>query len=218
MAITLLVVASQNGAATSLMKALRQHHIEATHVATQEAARMAIERQQPDFLLLPQYATRLATRPFVERVRTLSPTAGLIGIGEASWPLAPLLDEVTPAPAQVVDILRLMPPAKQKRDASTLILYPLKLEIATRRLSVGTREYQMRPKEALLLATLMRRCHALVTRTELMWEVWETTFVDDTRTLDVHIRWLREKIEEDPGKPRMLTTVRGKGYCLRAGV
>lgn len=218
MAITLLVVASQNGAATSLLKVLRQHHIEATQVATQEAARMAIERQQPDFLLLPQNATRLATRQFVERVRTLSPHAGLIGIGEAFWPLAPLLDEVTPAPAQIVDILRLMSSARQKRDALTLILYPVKLEIASRRLSVGAQEYQLRPKEALLLATLMRRREELVTRAELMQEVWETTYLGDTRTLDVHIHWLRAKIEVDPKAPKILVTVRGQGFSLRGPV
>jgi two-component system phosphate regulon response regulator PhoB len=45
-----------------------------------------------------------------------------------------------------------------------------------------------------------------------MQEVWETDYMGDTRTLDVHIRWLREKIEENPSQPRHLITVRGIGY------
>jgi DNA-binding response OmpR family regulator len=45
-----------------------------------------------------------------------------------------------------------------------------------------------------------------------MQEVWETDYLGDTRTLDVHIRWLREKIEENPSRPRHLITVRGVGY------
>jgi DNA-binding response OmpR family regulator len=44
--------------------------------------------------------------------------------------------------------------------------------------------------------------------------IWETEYMGDTRTLDVHIRWLREKIEENPSKPKYLITVRGVGYCF----
>jgi two-component system phosphate regulon response regulator PhoB len=47
-----------------------------------------------------------------------------------------------------------------------------------------------------------------------MKTVWETDFMDDTRTLDVHIRWVREAIEDNPSRPRILTTVRGKGYLF----
>jgi DNA-binding response OmpR family regulator len=47
-----------------------------------------------------------------------------------------------------------------------------------------------------------------------MQNVWKTAYVGDTRTLDVHIRWIREIIEEDPALPKRLITVRGKGYQL----
>jgi DNA-binding response OmpR family regulator len=48
----------------------------------------------------------------------------------------------------------------------------------------------------------------------LMEKVWQTDYLGDTRTLDVHIRWIREAIESNPGKPRYLRTVRWVGYCL----
>ncbi|MBZ0290929.1 MAG: helix-turn-helix domain-containing protein, partial [Anaerolineae bacterium] len=48
----------------------------------------------------------------------------------------------------------------------------------------------------------------------LMEQVWNTAYMGDTRTLDVHIRWIREAIEENPSKPRYLKTVRGVGYRL----
>jgi DNA-binding response OmpR family regulator len=51
-------------------------------------------------------------------------------------------------------------------------------------------------------------------RKTLMTQVWETDYMGDTRTLDVHVRWIRKAIETDPGKPRYLKTVRGIGYCL----
>lgn len=70
------------------------------------------------------------------------------------------------------------------------------------------------PQVAGVLACLLKRAGQVVSRQLLMREVWETDFLDDTRTLDVHIRWLREAIEVDPGKPKRILTVRGEGYVL----
>ncbi len=67
-------------------------------------------------------------------------------------------------------------------------------------------------KEYDLLEALMTQAGQVVKRNDLIDRVWQTDWVGDTRTLDVHIRWLREKIEKDPGKPRYIQTVRGVGY------
>ena len=75
-------------------------------------------------------------------------------------------------------------------------------------------EYSLTPKLAQLLEIFMRHPNELLTRPQLMQTVWDTDFVGDTRTLDVHIRWVRECIETDPSQPRLLQTVRGKGYLL----
>jgi DNA-binding response OmpR family regulator len=61
---------------------------------------------------------------------------------------------------------------------------------------------------------VLRNPEKALERREIMQKVWETDYVDDTRTLDVHIRWLRKVIEPDPRQPHYLTTVRGMGYCL----
>ncbi len=63
----------------------------------------------------------------------------------------------------------------------------------------------------------MRHPNQLLTRRELMLAVWQTDFVGDTRTLDVHIRWVRECIETNPSHPQLLKTVRGQGYVLKIG-
>ena len=81
-------------------------------------------------------------------------------------------------------------------------------------LNGNTQPIRLRPMEARLLAVLLRYPSETVSRATLMREVWQTDFLDDTRTLDVHIRWLREKIDENPSHPRRLLTVRGLGYCL----
>ena len=58
----------------------------------------------------------------------------------------------------------------------------------------------------------MRHEGKTLTRQFLMETVWETNYMGDTRTLDVHVRWIRERIEVEPGSPRYLRTVRGIGY------
>ena len=68
------------------------------------------------------------------------------------------------------------------------------------------------PKQSLLLEVLMRHPEQVLTRAFLMKQVWHTSYLGDTRTLDVHIRWLRKAIEKDPGSPVYLRTVRGIGY------
>ena len=70
------------------------------------------------------------------------------------------------------------------------------------------------PKQCHLLAIFMQRPNQVISREDLMKEIWDTHYLGDTRTLDVHIRWLREKIEVDPTKPTALLTVRKIGYKL----
>ena len=71
---------------------------------------------------------------------------------------------------------------------------------------------ELRPKEFDLLESLMRRKNRLATRETLIDEVWGPTYFGDTKTLDVHIKRIRQKIEVDPSDPRRIVTVRGLGY------
>jgi DNA-binding response OmpR family regulator len=89
---------------------------------------------------------------------------------------------------------------------------PLTLSPDTRTLRKGETTIPLRPKEAALLALFMCNPGKVLSRQEIMRQVWETDYVDDTRTLSVHVRWLRLKIEDDPDAPRFLRTVRGVGY------
>lgn len=90
------------------------------------------------------------------------------------------------------------------------------LDVARRVLDGPQGTYRLPPKLCKLLQILMENKGSTVRREYLMQMVWETKFLDDTRTLDVHIRWLREKIEPDPSTPIYLVTVRGQGYQLKA--
>ena len=88
----------------------------------------------------------------------------------------------------------------------------LRVNFETRQVWKAGKELTLRHKEFELLSFLLSRQGEVVTRAELFDEVWGTDWLGDTRTLDVHMRWLREKIEDDPSNPRYIRTVRGVGY------
>lgn len=89
---------------------------------------------------------------------------------------------------------------------------PIELDIDAHVVRVQGAEVEVRPKEFELLEALMRRKDRLAARHTLIDEVWGPSYFGDTKTLDVHIKRLREKIEEDPSQPRHIVTVRGLGY------
>jgi len=86
------------------------------------------------------------------------------------------------------------------------------IDIASRRVEVAGRSVTLSPKEFDLLRTLVSHAGRVLGRDFLLNTVWGQDFFGDTRTLDVHIRWLREKIEDDPGKPVRIETIHGVGY------
>lgn len=88
----------------------------------------------------------------------------------------------------------------------------LKVDLAGRRAWLGERPLGLKPREFELLAFLMRHRGRAYTREELLDRVWGYEVAVDIRTVDVHIRWLREKIEADPTRPQRITTLRGVGY------
>ncbi len=88
----------------------------------------------------------------------------------------------------------------------------LALDPDARTLRWGETTVQLRPKEVDLLALFVRRRGKVLSRQEIMEKVWETDYLEDTRTLNVHVCWLRAKIEDTLGAPRCLRTVRGVGY------
>ncbi len=88
----------------------------------------------------------------------------------------------------------------------------MRIELASRRVFRGGQKLDLRYKEFELLSLLVTHTGEVVTRAEIFDKVWGTDWLGDMRTLDVHIRWLREKLEADPSNPQYIQTVRGVGY------
>lgn len=90
-----------------------------------------------------------------------------------------------------------------------LILYPQECRVMVRGI-----EAMLSPKEFRLLEVFMRFPKRVWSREQLIEQVWGSDFVGESKTVDVHIRWLREKLELDPSEPQYLITIRGFGYRL----
>jgi DNA-binding response OmpR family regulator len=75
----------------------------------------------------------------------------------------------------------------------------------------GGEELTLSRKEFDLLCALIARPGEVITRDELMRDVWKTTFWDSSKTIDVHLGWVRRKLGDDPRRPHLITTLRGRG-------
>jgi two-component system, OmpR family, response regulator RegX3 len=89
---------------------------------------------------------------------------------------------------------------------------PVRMDVDRHMVTVGGDQVQLPLKEFELLQVLLRNAGRVLTRVQLIDRVWGADYVGDTKTLDVHVKRLRAKVETDPAKPRHIITVRGLGY------
>lgn len=89
------------------------------------------------------------------------------------------------------------------------------IDQAGRRVTNHGQNVELQPKQFDLLTYLVRNRGTVLTRDQLLHHVWGYDYAGDTRTVDVHIRWLREKLEDEPANPKLIQTVRGVGYVFR---
>lgn len=100
----------------------------------------------------------------------------------------------------------------QNNDAMTV--GPFQLDTEQRRVVCDGRQIQLTPRLVTLLKILMEHPGEVVEREKLFCQAWETNYTGDTRSLDVHMSWLRQAVEDNPRHPKYIKTVRGVGYRL----
>jgi two-component system, OmpR family, phosphate regulon response regulator PhoB len=100
----------------------------------------------------------------------------------------------------------------QTTDGDKLVLGAIALYTQECRVTIDDREINLSPKEFKLLQLFIGHPKRVWSREQLLEKVWGHDFIGDSKTVDVHIRWLREKLEKDPSNPEILITVRGFGY------
>ena len=100
--------------------------------------------------------------------------------------------------------------------SATISAGPVRMDVERHVVSVDGEQVSLPLKEFELLEMLLRNAGRVLTRGQLIDRVWGSDYVGDTKTLDVHVKRLRSKIEPDPSSPRYLVTVRGLGYKFEA--
>ena len=101
-------------------------------------------------------------------------------------------------------------------STTELIAGDLRLNLVGRRVFKGEKEIHLSPREFELLATFIDQQGDVISREALLEQVWGPNFKGGLRTIDVHVHWLREKLERNPSDPQRIVTVRGVGYQFRS--
>jgi DNA-binding response OmpR family regulator len=149
------------------------------------------------------------------RILFLTPAAA---IGERLAALEAGFDDVLTSPVDDAELAGRLALLLRRPPATRVTRLPvgdgLELDIDRRELLRDGKWVHLRPKEAGLLELLARMPGRPLTRDHILRRVWGADHLGDRRTVDVHVRWLRAKIEPDPRRPVRLLTVRGVGYRL----
>ncbi|NUS72192.1 MAG: response regulator transcription factor [Corynebacteriales bacterium] len=114
--------------------------------------------------------------------------------------------------ARIRAVLRRKEATREESSGVALSAGPVRMDVERHTVTVNNDAVQLPLKEFELLELLLRNAGRVLTRGQLIDRVWGTDYVGDTKTLDVHIKRLRSKLEPEPSAPRYLVTVRGLGY------
>ena len=126
-------------------------------------------------------------------------------------------DDYLTKPFRVGELLARVRGTLRRTSPEAVTVGRLRIEVAARRAFIGDVELVLRPKEFDLLTALARHAGEVVTREALMSEVWDEHWDGPTKTLDVHVTWIRAKLKDAGGDPSWITTIRGVGLRLENG-
>jgi two-component system response regulator RegX3 len=220
-----LVVEDEDSISEPLAYMLRKEGFEVAVAADGPAGLAAFERDGADLVLLDLMLPGLSGTEVCRELRTRSavPVIMLTARDSEVDKVVGLelgADDYVTKPfshrelvARVRAVLRRQGPAAAEEGAA-LEAGPVRMDVDRHLVTVGGQPVQLPLKEFDLLELLLRNVGRVLTRAQLIDRVWGSDYVGDTKTLDVHVKRLRAKIEPDPAAPKHLLTVRGLGYKL----
>jgi len=220
----ILLVDDEQLITDSLSYSLKREGFEVDIAADGLSAIKAVEETLPDLIVLDLMLPDISGFEVCRRLRTFTttPVIMLTARGEEIDRVLGLevgADDYLAKPfsfrellARIQAMLRRVQLDRQVPQSQHVAMGQLSMDPVARRVYKGDQEVQLSAREFDLLAILMKNAGRAMNRDELIKLVWGDDWVGDPRTLDVHVRWLRLKIEEDPASPQFIQTVRGYGY------
>jgi len=195
---------------------LKQREYHVSVVNTGKDAKKKIPKLKPDVLIIDAASMRTTGTRICKSIQSQKPDLPVILINSPNY---------IPANDVVADVQLILPFTIRKLENRIIPLIPgdgenvikagpIQLDMDRQIIRCEHNEEHITPRMAELLKMLIDQAGEVIKREKLFSEVWETNYTEDTRSLDVHINWLRKVIEKKPGNPELIITVRGEGYKL----
>lgn len=176
----------------------------------------------PDLIIVNAASMRTSGKRICQSIRARSPQASIVLIedgktaenGDKENTADTLVNVVLTLPFTLQKLMNRIRPLLPTEQKDVLGIGKLQLDPIQRCVRIGGRQTSLTPRLVMLLKIFMEHPGEVIERAYLFRTVWDTAYTEDTRTLDVHISWLRQAIEDNPRSPVHIKTVRGVGYRL----
>jgi DNA-binding response OmpR family regulator len=187
-----------------------------TFVRTGKEALQKLTKKKPDVLVVDAASMRTTGSRICKSIHLKHPSTPIILINTPNnLPSNEIVAEVHLVHPFTIRKLenRIIPFSPGDGD-EIIKLGPIHLDMDRQVIRCNKKEEHITPRMAELLKMLIKQKGEVLEREILFSQIWKTDYTEDTRSLDVHINWLRKAIEKDPKNPQLLLTIRGKGYKL----
>ena len=216
--LVILSVEGSRGDHNSFTEDLRQKGYKVTKASSGSAGLKLLDEVQPNVVVVDAASLRTSGMRICQSFRKADSEIPIILIVEENINVPEDVDAnlTLHLPFTVQKLINRMRAYRPTDDKYVLRAGPIELNLQTQLVSSNGEQTRLTPRLVKILEMLIANHGEVVERDPLFKTVWETDYTGDTRTLDVHISWLRQAVEEDPKHPRLIKTMRGVGYKLDA--
>jgi DNA-binding response OmpR family regulator len=213
----ILVIEGKRAERSSFVGGLTKKGFRVISVPSGNAALNKLEKEQPEIIVIDADSMRTSGKRICQSLRSAAQRTPIIlilgnGVNEKDEFDADVIMHLPFTLQKLLNRIKVLLPIKLSNDV--MKVGPIDLDLVHRFVKVNEKQISLTPRLTRLLQALMQNPGQVFGRDELFKFVWETDYIGDTRTLDVHVSWLRNLIEEDPRHPDFIKTVRGVGYRL----
>ena len=212
---TLLVIEARHAEIPSFASDLQKKGFDVQIAENGSKAVARLKEVSPSLVVINAASLRSTGLRICQSIREKDPKLPIILILENDKDVnKDAADAVLALPFTVQKLVNRIKPLLPGDGKNVLHVGPIRLDLDKRRVRCLGKSTKLTPRLVTLLNLLMEKHGEVVEREPLFKKAWETNYTGDTRTLDVHISWLRRAIELDPDNPKLLKTIRGVGYRL----
>jgi DNA-binding response OmpR family regulator len=214
--LVILLIEGRRGDHSSFSEELQDKGFDVLLAENGNAGLKVIDKFDPHVVVIDAASLRTSGVRICQSFRKTDNELPIILIVEKSVSVSDDVDAnlVLKLPFTVQKLINRVKAYQPTDDKYVLTAGPIELNVHTQLVTCNGQQTKLTPRLVNILKLLIKNRGKVVERDPLFKSVWETNYTGDTRTLDVHISWLRQAVEEDPRHPRMIRTVRGVGYIL----